>query len=86
MIKETFQHPTQAGRVSFPAGKAGETIRAYTRESLVRADMEDDDDSADESDEWEETEPDTENEAEPREMGLFDAARAEEHDDSDFDE
>jgi tetratricopeptide (TPR) repeat protein len=86
IIKETFQHPTQAGRVSFPAGKAGETVRAYTRESLVRADMEDEDDFAEESEEWEEAESDLETEAEPREMGLYDAARAEEHDDSDFDE
>ena len=86
IIKETFQHPSQVGRLSFPAGKAGETIRAYTRESLVRADLEDDEEAADESEDWEETETDLESEAEPREMGLFDAARAEEHDDSDFDE
>jgi len=86
VIKETFQHPTQAGRVSFPAGKTGETVRAYTRESLVRADMEDEDDFTEESDEWEDHETEGESEAEPREMGLFDAARAEEHDDSDFDE
>jgi tetratricopeptide (TPR) repeat protein len=86
IIKETFQHPSQVGRLSFPAGKAGETIRAYTRESLVRADLEDEEEAADESEDWEETETDLESEAEPREMGLFDAARAEEHDDSDFDE
>ena len=86
IIKETFQHPSQVGRLSFPAGKAGETVRAYTRESLVRADMEDEEELTEETDEWEDTEADTEGEAEPREMGLFDAARAEEHDDSDFDE
>jgi len=86
IIKETFQHPTQVGRLSFPAGKAGDAIRPYTKESMVRSDMDDDDDSADEAEDWDETEADADTEAEPREMGLFDAARAEEHDDSDFDE
>jgi hypothetical protein len=86
IIKETFQHPTQVGRLSFPAGKAGDGVRPYTKESLVRSDMDDDDDSSDDSDEWEDTETEAESEAEPREMGLFDAARAEEHEDSDFDE
>ena len=27
IIKETFQHPTQVGRLSFPAGKAGDVVR-----------------------------------------------------------
>ena len=86
IIKETFQHPTQVGRLSFPAGKAGDAIRPYTKESMVRSDMDDDDDAVDETEDWDEGEADVDTEAEPREMGLFDAARAEEHDDSDFDE
>ena len=86
IIKETFQHPSQVGRLSFPAGKAGDAIRPYTKETMVRSDLDDDDDAVDEPEEWEEAEPETETEGEPREMGLFDAARAEEHDDSDFDE
>jgi len=86
IIKETFQHPTQVGRLSFPAGKAGDAIRPYTKESMVRSDMDDDDDVVDETEDWDETEADVDTEAEPREMGLFDAARAEEHDDNDFDE
>ncbi|MBF6599776.1 MAG: tetratricopeptide repeat protein [Dehalococcoidia bacterium] len=86
IIKETFQHPTQVGRLSFPAGKAGDGIRPYTRESLVRSDLDEDEDLTDETDEWEDAESEPESEAEPREMGLFDAARAEEHEDSDFDE
>ena len=36
IIKETFQHPSQVGRLSFPAGKAGDVVRPYTKESLVR--------------------------------------------------
>ena len=86
IIKETFQHPTQVGRLSFPAGKAGDAIRPYTKESMVRSDMDDDEDVVDETEDWDETEADVDTEAEPREMGLFDAARAEEHDDNDFDE
>lgn len=36
IMRETFQHPSQFGSVSFPAQGGGETIRAYTKESLVR--------------------------------------------------
>ena len=61
IIKETFQDPSQARRLSFPAGKAGDGIRAYTRESMVRADMDDDDDGGDEEADWAE---DAEQEAE----------------------
>jgi len=86
IIKETFQHPSQVGRLSFPAGKAGDAIRPYTKETMVRSDLDDDDDVVDEREDWEEAEAEVETEGEPREMGLFDAARAEEHDDSDFDE
>lgn len=86
IIKETFQHPTQVGRLSFPAGKAGDVVRPYTKESLVRADMDDDDDLADESDDWEDTDVEAEAEAEPRETSLFEAAVAEDADDVDFEE
>ncbi|MEX2247661.1 MAG: tetratricopeptide repeat protein [Dehalococcoidia bacterium] len=85
IIKETFQHPNQVGRISFPAGKAGEVVRPYTKESMVRSDMDDDDDTADDTEEWEETEAGPEAETtEPRDVTLYDAARDEEVDDSDF--
>jgi tetratricopeptide (TPR) repeat protein len=84
IIKETFQHPTQAGRLSFPAGKAGDVVRPYTRESLVRSDMDDDDDATEEVEEWEEAEPEAE--AEPREVTLFDVARDEDADEVEFEE
>ncbi len=42
IIRETFQHPSQFGKVSFPAHGGGETIRAYTKESLVRHNDEED--------------------------------------------
>ncbi len=87
VIKETFQHPSQVGRLSFPAGKAGEVIRAYTKESLVRSDMDDDDDYADETDDWtEDAEPEAETSGEPRETSLYDAAAAEDTDDNEFEE
>jgi hypothetical protein len=42
IIRETFQHPSQFGKVSFPARGGGETVRAYTKESLVRHNDEED--------------------------------------------
>jgi hypothetical protein len=86
MIKETFQHPTQVGRLSFPAGKAGDMVRAYTKESLVRSDMEEDEEPLDETEEWEDVADETEHEAEPRDVNLFDAAREEEPDEVEFEE
>ncbi len=86
IIKETFQHPTQVGRISFPAGKAGDVVRAYTKESLVRNDGDDDDDTVDDSEDWDDTEPDVEHEGEPREVNLFDAAREEEPEEAEFEE
>ena len=86
MIKETFQHPTQVGRLSFPAGKAGDVVRPYTKESLVRSDLDDDEDLVEEVEEWEEAEPEAEAEAEPREVTLFDAARDEDADEVEFEE
>lgn len=81
IIKETFQHPSQVGKLSFPAGKAGEVVRAYTRESLVRADMDDDEDDAEDAEEWDDSEPEAEAETETRDVSLFDAARDDDGDD-----
>lgn len=44
IIKETFQHPSQAGKLSFPPA-AGEAFRPYTKEGLVRQDMEEEEES-----------------------------------------
>lgn len=84
IIKETFQDPSLVGRVSFPAGKGGD-VRPYTKETMVRADLEDDEEYAEETDEWEEREADTEGE-EPREITLFDAGSHDEGDDDEFEE
>jgi hypothetical protein len=36
IIKETYQHPTQVGRPSFPTATTGEGTRPYTKGSLLR--------------------------------------------------
>jgi hypothetical protein len=36
-IRETFQHPSQAGKLSFPP-TAGEVFRPYVKERLLRQD------------------------------------------------
>ena len=41
IIREKYQHPSMFGRVSFPSQGGGETIRAYTKDSLLRYDRED---------------------------------------------
>jgi len=86
IIKETFQHPSQVGKLSFPAGKAGDVIRPYIRESMVRTDVEDDEEAGDETEEWDETEPDEEAAEAPRDVSLFEASAEEDTDDADFDE
>jgi Tfp pilus assembly protein PilF len=84
IIKETFQDPSQAGRLSFPAGKAGDLVRPYTKESIVRGDADDDEEITDEVEDWEDTE--VEAEAETTEVSLFDATAHDDGDDNDFDE
>ncbi len=86
IIKETFQHPDQVGRLSFPAGKAGEVIRPYTRESLVRTDTDEDEDATEDVEEWEDTDGEGEAEPETREVNIFDVARDEDADDVEFEE
>lgn len=39
VIRESYQHPSQAGKVSFPASN-GETVRPYVKERLLRHDLE----------------------------------------------
>lgn len=53
-IRETFQHPSQAGRPSFPT-RADSGHRGYTRDSLFRYELEEDDEDY-EGDEGEFTE------------------------------
>ena len=41
MIRETFQHPSIIGKVSFPQARATDVSRPYTRKGLLRKEMED---------------------------------------------
>jgi tetratricopeptide (TPR) repeat protein len=43
IIRETYQHPSNFGKVSFPAQGGGDTIRAYIKDTMLRRDHEDDD-------------------------------------------
>ena len=52
IIKETFQHPSQAGKLSFPPA-AGDAFRPYTKEGLVRRDVEAEEDSFEEGEDVE---------------------------------
>ena len=52
IVKETFQHPSQAGKVSFPP-TVGDAFRPYTKEGLVRHDIEEDEESFEEGEDVE---------------------------------
>ena len=52
IIKETFKHPNQAGKPSFPP-MAGDAFRAYTKEGLLRRDVGEEEESFEEGDDTE---------------------------------
>jgi tetratricopeptide (TPR) repeat protein len=52
IIREEYQHPTMFGKVSFPSQGGGDTIRAYTKDTMVRYDRGDDDDDLGNDDEY----------------------------------
>ena len=71
IIHETFQDPSQAGKVSFPTrGEAGTTVRPYTKESLLKyTDYDEEDDDADgEHEMMSETDGESEEALEPSEF------------------
>ena len=47
MIKEVFQHPSQAGRPSFPA-RAADGFRPYVKDSMMKYEREDDEEGLEE--------------------------------------
>ncbi|HEX6513802.1 MAG TPA: hypothetical protein VF157_15970, partial [Chloroflexota bacterium] len=51
IIRETYQHPENAGKVSFPT-TGGEAVRPYMRDTLVRYDLEDEDEEFGEEGEY----------------------------------
>jgi hypothetical protein len=52
IIKETFQHSSQAGKLSFPP-TAGDAFRAYTKEGLLRRDVGEEEENFEEGDDTE---------------------------------
>ena len=48
IIREEYQHPGMFGKVSFPSQGGGDTIRAYIKDSMLRYDREDEEDSSNE--------------------------------------
>jgi len=44
IIRETYQHPDNSNKVSFPTTGGGEGVRPYTRDSMLRYELEDEDD------------------------------------------
>ena len=59
IIKEVYQHPSQAHRLSFPS-KATDGFRPYTRDSLVRYDFDEEEEITEEGEyvsDWEEEHP-----------------------------
>jgi tetratricopeptide (TPR) repeat protein len=74
IIRETFQDPKQFGKVSFPSQGGGETIRAYTKDSMVRRDRDDEDEGADDgeyTDDTDEEDTDEKADVELEESDLF---------------
>lgn len=70
IMRETFQHPSQSGKVSFPSRGSGDTFRAYTRDSVLRYEADEDEENLDDPDydgtDWDEN---AENNT-PDEVGL----------------
>jgi hypothetical protein len=52
IIKETYQHPSQAGKLSFPA-TTGEAFRPYIKEGLVRTDADEEEENFEEGEDTE---------------------------------
>ena len=89
IIKETYQHPSQAGRPSFPSAMAGEGMRPYTKERLFRyeptvEEIEDSDLAGDGEEEGEAWEKETE--LQQGDVPLYEAAAAEDVDDDELEE
>jgi len=65
IIRETFQHPSMFGRVSFPAQRGGETTRGYIKGSMVRYEHEDEEEFNEDSDYYDSDETSEDEEKEP---------------------
>lgn len=87
IIKETYQDPGQIGRPSFPASSASESLRPYTKESLLRrANRVEAPGRAETGDDGEDDGWDGEGERQEGDVRLSDAAAAEDADDEELEE
>ena len=59
IIRETYQHPTQRGRLSFPPKTAAAGYRPYTRDSVRGYGMEDDEEESGDNDDNEDDDNET---------------------------
>lgn len=67
IIRETFQHPSQLGRVSFPpqvGAGTGDTVRPYIKDSILRYGREEEDEESEDDGEYVEGDESTEELAE----------------------
>ncbi len=85
IIKETRQSPGNVGRVSFPTTGA-EGVRPYTKDSLLRYDLEDDDTDTDDSEDTDDWEGDSDTDTGAEVSFDFEKAREAHDDRDDFDE
>jgi hypothetical protein len=46
IIRETFQHPSQLGRVSFPPAVGAEVVRPYIKDTILRYDREEEEEES----------------------------------------
>jgi hypothetical protein len=74
IIKETYQHPDQAGKPSFPTAIRADSTRPYTKDSLLRYG-----DQGEEGDRAEEEEEDVSPEAIEQEENVWDSDVSEGH-------
>jgi tetratricopeptide (TPR) repeat protein len=81
IIKETYQHPSQSGKPSFP-NTGHEVVRPYIKESILKYGVEDEEEAGEETEgateEWE-----GETEAQEGDIRLHDYQRATERDSDD---
>ena len=86
IIKETLQHPSQAGRLSFPPSGSDGMPRAYTRDSVRRYEDEDDEDAENEADTGDTWDNDTDQRDGNENVRLLDFPKVTERNDMGYDE
>lgn len=86
IIKETLQHPSQVGRLSFPPTGVDGMPRAYTRDSVRRYEEEDDEDAENENDTGDTWDNDNEARDGSENVRLLDFPKVSDRDDTGYDD